>query len=89
LLVVFPISAELTSIVVDSLELPYPLYADEDYTLFRQYETRFSAGPPLPAWIVVDVNGVIRYLWRATEGGLFDHYPEGDEIVEEIRRLGP
>jgi len=73
--------------VVASLELPYPLYSDEDYDLFTAFETRFSAGPPLPAWVIIDATGVIRYIWRATEGGLFDHYPEGPEIVAEIEGL--
>ena len=84
----FPVSPELTTVIVESLELPYRLYADEDYELFRVYETRFSAGPPLPAWVVIDTDGVIRYLWRATEGGLYDAYPEGPEVLAAIQAMG-
>jgi peroxiredoxin len=74
-------------VLVESLELPYPLYADEERHLFKAFETGFSAGPPLPAWVVVDTDGVIRYLWRATEGGLYAKYPESAEIVAVLRGL--
>lgn len=87
LLVVFPVKPEQATAVVDELGLPYPVYADNDWILFNQYETRFSAGPPLPAWVVVDVDGIIRYLWRATEGGLYDTYPEGPEILAQLAPL--
>lgn len=83
----FPVDRDLTDVIVDQLELPYPIYADPDYSLFAEYQTRFSAGPPLPAWIVIDADGVIRYVWRATEGGLRDEYPEGDAIVAVIEAL--
>jgi peroxiredoxin len=89
LLVVFPVSPELSQEVVKQLELPYPIYADEHRQLFAAYETRFSSGAPLPAWVVVDADGVIRYIWRATEGGLLDHYPESAEILSELRALEP
>jgi peroxiredoxin len=74
-------------VLVQSLELPYPLYADEERRLFKAFETGFSAGPPLPAWVVVDTDGVIWYLWRATEGGLYAKYPESAEIVAVLRGL--
>jgi thioredoxin-dependent peroxiredoxin len=85
LLVVFPVTHEHTEILVDTLELPYPLYADEGMTLYKEYETGYSGGVPLPAWVVVDADGVIRFLWRATEGGLYDHYAESDEILDVLR----
>lgn len=87
LLVVFPVSHRLATHVVEALELPYPLYSDEDRALYTAYETRFSSGAPLPAWIVVDADGVIRFVWRATQGGLLDAYPEAAEILAELRRL--
>jgi hypothetical protein len=36
---------------------------------------------------VGDTDGVIRFLWRATEGGLFAHYPEGPEILDALREI--
>lgn len=87
LLVVFPVSHQLAVHVVETLELPYPLYSDEDRVLYSAYETRFSSGAPLPAWVVVDAAGVIRFVWRATEGGLLDPYPEAAEILTELRQL--
>jgi peroxiredoxin len=87
LVVVFPVSAAHATEVVDALELPYPVYSDESRLLFTAYETRFSAGAPLPAWVVVDGDGVIRFVWRATEGGLYDKYPESAEILAELRKL--
>lgn len=85
LMVVFPISHELTKDVVANLDLPYPIYSDEDWTLFKAYDTGFSAGPPLPAWVIGDVDGVIRFVWRAAGGGLFAHYPESAEILAELK----
>jgi peroxiredoxin len=85
LMVVFPVSHELTKDVVDNLDLPYPIYSDEDWTLFKAYDTGFSAGPPLPAWVIGDIDGIIRFLWRAADGGLFDHYPESSEILAELK----
>jgi peroxiredoxin len=87
LVVVFPVSHELTKEIVRNLALPYPIYSDEDWNLFKAYETGFSAGAPLPAWIVIDRDGVIQFLWRAADGGLFDKYPESAEILAELRRI--
>lgn len=87
LLVVFPISHELTKDVVVNLELPYPIFSDEDWTLFKAYDTGFSAGPPLPAWVIGDANGIVRFVWRAADGGLFDHYPESTEILAELKAI--
>ena len=84
---VFPISHELTKVVVDSLDLPYPIYADEDRLLFSAYETRFAAGAPIPAWVVGDAEGTIRFLWRGTEGPAWTNYPEGPEILAVLRDL--
>jgi peroxiredoxin len=85
LIVVFPVTHEQTKILVDTLELPFPLYADESMTLFKEYETGYSGGIPLPAWIVADRDGIIQFLWRATEGGLYDHYAESSEILDVLR----
>jgi peroxiredoxin len=85
LIVVFPVTHEHTKILVDTLELPYPLYSDEGMTLFKAYETGYSGGVPLPAWVVANGEGVIQFLWRATEGGLYDHYAESSEILDVLR----
>jgi peroxiredoxin len=87
LLVVFPVTAEHTKILVKNLELPYPLYADEEMRLYKEFETGYSGGVPLPAWVVGDADGVIQFLWRATEGGLYDHYVETPEILEVLRAI--
>jgi hypothetical protein len=84
---VFPTTPDLCDVIVDTLDLPYPIYGDPDRDLYTAFQTRFSAGAPLPAWIVADGTGEIRFLWRATGGGLFGHYPEGDEILDQIREI--
>lgn len=84
----FPCAPELTDVIVETLDLPYRVYADPDRHLYTAYQTRFSAGAPLPAWIIIDPDGIIRFLWRATGGGLYDHYPEGQEILDQIRQIG-
>jgi peroxiredoxin len=87
LMVVFPVTHEHTRILVKNLELPYPLYADEEMALYKEFETGYSGGIPLPAWVVGDAEGVIQFLWRATEGGLYDHYVETPEILEVLRAI--
>jgi peroxiredoxin len=85
LIVVFPVTHEQTKVLVDTLELPYPIYSDEEMTLYKEFETGYSGGIPLPAWVVADREGVIRFLWRATEGGLYDHYAESSEVLDVLR----
>ena len=86
---VFPVTLRQATDVVEALDLPYPIYADEDRALFSAYETRFAAGAPIPAWIVGDADGTIRFLWRGTEGPAWTDYPEGAEILEVLRGLPP
>ena len=85
LIVVFPVTHAQTEILVDTLELPYALYSDENMDMFKEYETGYSGGIPLPAWIVADGDGVIQFLWRATDVGLLDHYAESSEILDVLR----
>ena len=59
----------------------------EGYPDPRPFGWGACAGVPLPAWIVCDRGGVIQFLWRATEGGLFDHYAESSEILDVLRVL--
>jgi len=87
--VVFPVTPAQATDVAQALDLPYPIYADEDRALFSAYETRFAAGAPIPAWIVGDADGTIRFLWRGTEGPAWTDYPEGAEILEVLRGLPP
>ena len=87
LLVVFPVTPAHTKIIVDKLELPYPLYADEQMSLYKHFETGYAGGVPLPAWVVADADGVIQFLWRSTDGGLYDHYVESSEILDVVRAL--
>jgi peroxiredoxin len=87
LLVVFPVTHEQTELLVENLGLPYHLYSDENMALYRAFETGYSGGVPLPAWIVGDDKGIIQFLWRATEGGLYDHYVETTEILQVLRAL--
>ncbi|MET0985668.1 MAG: redoxin domain-containing protein [Steroidobacteraceae bacterium] len=65
------------------LGLNYTLYGDPDFTLFEEFETRFSGGLPMPAWIIADENGVIRYLWRAQNASLYGMkpHPRGEEVL--------
>jgi len=85
--VVFPVTLAQAKDVVEALDLPYPIYADEARALFSAYETRFAAGAPIPAWIVGDAEGTIRFLWRGIEGPAWTNYPEGAEILEVLRGL--
>jgi hypothetical protein len=72
--------------VVDNLGRQYPIYTDEDWSLFHAFETGYFAGPPLPAWVVVDAKGVVRYVWRARDGNSTE-YVEADDIVARLREL--
>ena len=83
----FPVTLAQAKDVVEALDLPYPIYADEDRALFSAYETRFAAGAPIPAWVVGDADGVVRFLWRGTDGTAWGEYPEGPEILAVLREM--
>jgi peroxiredoxin len=88
LVVTLTVTVEQANDVVDSLELPYPIYADPSWELNKAYETGFVMGAPMPAWVVIDGEGTIRYLWRAHDQAMGTNYPEADQILAELRRLG-
>jgi peroxiredoxin len=70
--------------VVDSLGFPYPVFIDPQWSLYKAYDTGFIGGCPMPAWILIDGAGTIRYLWRAHDQPLGGIYPEADDIVAEL-----
>ena len=88
LLVVVTSPAPLAKQMVEVIGLPYPLWSDPDYRLFAEFQTGYVAGPPMPAWVVGDADGTIRYVWRvgSTTGGLAS-YEEADDILAEIRKM--
>lgn len=91
LMVVVPSALPHAQDIVEVLGLPYPLYTDPDYALFTAFGTGFVCGPPMPAWVVVDGAGVVRYFWSAVTalkaaGQFLPHYPEGDEVLELAKK---
>lgn len=87
LIVVLPITPAQTEMLADALDLPYPLYSDEERTLYKAFETGDNVGSPLPAWVVGDRDGVVRFLWRAADHGYDTRYVESAEILEVVQRL--
>ena len=73
--------------MVELVGLPYPLYSDPDYQLFGAFQTGWAAGPPMPAWVIVDGEGVIRYIWRLESTAGIGAYIEADGILAEIDKI--
>jgi peroxiredoxin len=73
--------------MVEIVGLPYPLYSDPEYQLFGAFQTGWAAGPPMPAWVVVDGEGTIRYVWRLASTGDIGSYIEAEGILAEIDRI--
>lgn len=73
--------------MVEVLGVPYPLYSDPTYGIWESFGVGFIGGPPMPAWIIVDGDGVVRYFWNSSETQeATPHYPEGREILDEIKK---
>jgi peroxiredoxin len=70
--------------MVDAWALPYPLYANPDFSLFEAYDVGYL-GAPLHGWIVIDADGVVRYVYRT-----IDHkeepVPTARGLLEEAQR---
>jgi peroxiredoxin Q/BCP len=94
-LVVFASSQAQVGQVAETLNVPYPIYADPDWDLFKAYQTGYTLGGPTRGWVVVDGEGVIRFIWRLPlernadmmKVILSTPYVEADRILEEIKSL--
>lgn len=65
LLVVSSTDLEMTSFVAEVLRAPYPVLSDADWSVFNRYGTGSVMGVPLPASLVLDAAGVVRWSWAA------------------------
>jgi thioredoxin-dependent peroxiredoxin len=69
----------------DRLELGFPLLSDEGGAVARAYGVYHTEKKiALPAIIVVDSSGVVR--WRRISGSVTDR-PEEDEVLDVVDRL--
>jgi len=53
--------------VIDYLGLNYPLYSDPTWDVYRAYGTGHILMATKQAWVVVDGDGVVRWVWRFGE----------------------
>jgi peroxiredoxin len=91
--VVFACTQSQAAQVVETLDLPYPIYADPEWSLFKAFEAGFNIGAPRRAWVVVDSEGIIRYAWRVPKSkfsNIMDltfaqEHIEADQILEELK----
>lgn len=86
MLVVFSLTEEQGRAVVESMKLPYPLYMDPDWKVFEDYGTGHVLFGPKQAWVGIDGNGIIRYLWRSGENGKTGRVPMPLEALEQFER---
>lgn len=89
-MVVTPASLDLAQAMAETLGTSYPWYAGSGYDLWESLGVGFIGGPPMPAWIIVDGDGVIRYFWSSTfskdKNLTATGYPEGQVILDEARK---
>jgi peroxiredoxin len=85
--VVMTITLAQANDVVDGLGFPYSIYVDPQWDLYKAYDAGFISGCPMPAWILIDRQGSIRYLWRAHDQVMGTTYPEADDILAEVRTM--
>lgn len=72
-MVVLPLPLDECRLVVESRELPYPLYANPNWSVFEAYGTGHVFYAPKQSWVGVDAAGIVRWVWRlGDEGGLRD-----------------
>jgi hypothetical protein len=64
-MVIMPLPIEQCRAVVESRELPYPLYANPDWSVYEAFETGHVLHAPKQCWVGVDPGGDVRYLWRS------------------------
>lgn len=73
LMVILPLPLDSCQAVVEALELPYPLYANPDWSVFEAYGAGHVLYAPKQSWVGVDASGVVRWVWRLGDaGGLRD-----------------
>ena len=61
-------AAPRNAAMVDKLLLPFPLLSDPEGVVMQQYDVRDpKAGIAIPAIVVVDVTGTIRYLYKGRD----------------------
>ncbi len=76
--------------VVEKLQLPFPILADVDRTVVKQYHLLHEKGAPdgadiaIPAHFLIDRDGVIQ--WRFVSDRVTNR-PEPSQEIEEIRKL--
>ena len=86
---VAPTNVEEARAMAEAWGLPYPLCADPDLTLFDAYDVGYLGGPPLHGWIVIDADGVVRYVRRTIDHGRIDEHtaPPAEELLAAATRL--
>ena len=81
-MVVLPLPLEQCQAVVESLRLPYPLYADPHGDVYRAFDTDHILYAPKQGWIGIDEAGAVRYRWRQGAGGEMVKVPFGLDALE-------
>ena len=71
LLVVSSTDLEMTSFIAETLRAPYPVLGDPQWRVFYQYGVGSVFGVPLPATLILDADGIIRWSWYAPFAPVF------------------
>jgi peroxiredoxin len=69
LAVVFSTDPGVTARICETQELTYPLHSDPTWDLYRAYGTGHVLLAPRQAWVIVDGEGIVRWLWRLGDAG--------------------
>ena len=69
LAVVFSTEPEVTARIGETQGLTYPLYSNPTWDLYRAYGTGHVLLAPRQGWVIVDGEGIVRWLWRLGDTG--------------------
>jgi peroxiredoxin len=69
LAVVFSTEPEITARITETQGLTYPLYSNPTWDLYRAYGTGHVLLAPRQGWVIVDAEGIVRWVWRLGDTG--------------------
>lgn len=81
---ILPLPMDDCQEVVESLQLPYPLFANPDWSVFEAYGTGHLIHAPKQAWIGIDPEGLVRYTWFLGTVGRIGRVPLALEALDQF-----
>jgi peroxiredoxin len=88
LAVLFSTDPDVTARIPETQGLSFLLHSDPSWDLYRAYGTGHVLFAPRQAWVIIDGEGIVRWVWRLSEAG-GSKVPLPSEVLEIARGLFP